>query len=234
MGNVSRQDEKTYVSKWSEGRGAYVALDGLDRGVGGDLHVCWPEQRRAGVAARDGDDRGHHQVLDEGASNDDLDGVPLTLANQIDDLFGGLVGREGVLRVEGTRVDAYILVLPRNVGRVTEEVETGVIRGTLVRARHRTQAMHGRAERLRGGNVHVAVHLLVVDDNVHVLAGEVGLHFGFRRVAIFRRLGDRLRAERLGRGHAVELADLGGALQHLDRVGVCGRQTGLCESGHGL
>ena len=208
-----------------------MALDGLDARVGRDLHVCWPEQRRAGVAARDGDDRGHHQVLDEGARNDDGHVNELTI---FDDLFGGLVGREGVLRVEGTRVDAYILVLPRNVGRVTEEVETGVIRGTLVRARHRTQAMHGRAERLRGGNVHVAVHLLVVDDNVHVLAGEVGLHFGFRRVAIFRRRGDRLRAERLGRGHAVELADLGGALQHLDRVGVCGRQTGLCESGHGL
>jgi hypothetical protein len=51
-------------------------LDGLDRGVGGDLHVRRPEQGGAGVAARDRHDGRHHQVLDEGASDDHLDGLP--------------------------------------------------------------------------------------------------------------------------------------------------------------
>lgn len=49
-----------------------MSLDGLDRRIGGDLHVRGTEQGRAGVAARDGHDGRHHQVLDEGAADDDL------------------------------------------------------------------------------------------------------------------------------------------------------------------
>ena len=36
-----------------------------------------PEQGRAGLAARNRDDRRQHEVLDEGARDDDLDGRPL-------------------------------------------------------------------------------------------------------------------------------------------------------------
>eukprot|EP00966_Prymnesium_polylepis_P255927 5912186-Prymnesium_polylepis.1 len=53
-----------------------VALDGLDAGVGADLHVRGAKERGASVAARDGDDGREHEVLDEGTSDDNLDRHP--------------------------------------------------------------------------------------------------------------------------------------------------------------
>jgi hypothetical protein len=167
-------------------------------------HVSRPEQRRAGVAARDRDHRRHHQVLDEGARDDDLDGVPVALGN----LDGDVVGIHSVT-VDGESFcrDSHLLVLLPDVSLVAKEVEASVA------ARHVRLVLHGRAERLARGDVHVAVHLLVVDDDVEVLRGEVD---GLALVDL----------EGLGRGHAVELADLGGALEHLDGVGVCGKGGG--------
>ena len=160
-----------------------------------------PEQRRAGVAARDRDHRRHHQVLDEGARDDDLDRVPLLgVLNRVGDGLG-VNASIGIIDVGERRLrNARLRVLLLEVRLVAKEA--AVERALLV-----FHAVHGRIERLAHGDVHVLVHLLVVDDDVHVLAGEV---LG----------GTGLLLEGLGRGHAVELADLGGALQHLDRVGV--------------
>lgn len=162
------------------------------------------KQRRAGVAARDRDHRRHHQVLDEGARDDDLDRVPLRCLDVASrfDAIGNLFGIQVSLVVRQVRVrrNARLLVLPHEILLASKEAAFG-------RALRVPLAVHGRLERLAHGDVHVLVHLLVVDDDVHVLAGEV---LG----------GALLLLEGLGRGHAVELADLGGALQHLDRVGV--------------
>lgn len=162
-----------------------------------------PEQRRAGVAARDRDHRRHHQVLDERARDNDLDGVPVAIGDGVGNLFDGFTGLESAVG------EANLSVLLLDVFLVTEKVNAA----RNVRILLRTLAVHGRLERLARGDVHVAVHLLVVDDDVEVLAREV------RPTAL-------LRAKGLGRGHAVELADLGGALEHLDAVGVCGRGGG--------
>jgi hypothetical protein len=63
--------------------------------------------------------------------------------------------------------------------------------------------VHGGLEGLLDGDVDVLVLLLVVDDDVVHVAGKSALGLD------------------LGRAHAVELADLGRALEHLHGVGVC-------------
>lgn len=71
----------------------YVALDRLDGGVGADLHVSGAKEGGAGVAAGDGHDGGHHEMLNEGARNDDLDRVPVCVdrrgvSNGVGNFFG--------------------------------------------------------------------------------------------------------------------------------------------------
>ena len=212
-------------------------FDRLDRGVGRDLHVCEhgrqtqirqivatrkcesgvqtltgrAEERGARVATRDGHDSRVHQVLNEGARDDDFERVPRALRDTCDVLLdlrrvgershpvasgcsvtfvGGHARRDGRRRL-GT--------LHRSPECVTRRPGEGGLQSSGLGCAER-----GERERLLERNVDVLVHLLVVDDDVHVVARELGS-----------------RVKHLGRGHAVELADLGGALEHLDAVGVC-------------
>ena len=180
-----------------------MALDGLDGGVGADLHVRRTEEGGAGVAARDAHDGGHHQVLDERARDDDLKRQPVTSGNfgrdrsrgegnghvgslvlsvrceRRDDVLGGVGAREGGLELGAEVVDGA---------------------GGPIGLRAKREG-----EGLLDGDVNMLVHLFVVDDDVHVVRRKVLLD-----------------VEHLGRLHAVELAHLGGALQHLHGVGVVG------------
>lgn len=151
-------------------------FDGLDRGVGGDLHVGGAEERGAGVAAGDGHDGGHHQVLNEGARDDNLHGRRFFKIGRI--VTEGRTGGRAIL-AEGLEIVVRVIFRVNNLRRK---------RGL---------------ERVEEANVLVLVLLLVVDDDVQGVLGEgVGLDDG--------------------RAHAVELADLGGALEHLHGVGVVG------------
>jgi hypothetical protein len=152
-------------------------------------HVRRAKERGAGVAARNRHDGRHHQVLDEGARDDDLNRHPLRLA-------GSGNGRRFAIRNDFHALRHVELL----VGLVAEEVDRG--RAVTLRVSGVRQVLHGGPKRLADGDVHMLVHLLVVDDDV--------VHVG----------RDRTIGQHLGRGHAVELADLGGALEHLDRVGV--------------
>jgi hypothetical protein len=122
-------------------------------------------------------------VLDEGTRDDHLDrevATPLALAGDGVGVAGGQRHARGQRRAAS---------------------EEAVLRAQVPAATGGILAMHRRAERLADGDVHVLVHLLVVDDDVvHVLDGGLGLD--------------------LGRGHAVKLADLRRALEHLHAVGV--------------
>lgn len=151
------------------------------RHLGVIKHTGGAEEGGAGVAAGDGHDGGHHQVLDEGARHDDLHAL----------------GDGG--HVEARRVHILHHVLrKRAVG--AEELKVARLPsglGLLVKHICRECGL----ERVLELDVLVLVLLFIVNDNVvHVL--DLGLgHHG-------------------GRAHPVELADLGGALEHLHGVGV--------------
>lgn len=175
---------------------AYVALNRLDRGVGGDLHVRRAKERGARVAARDRHDRRHHQVLDEGTRDDHLDREPFAcwLVQLGSDLLRRLAINKAFDRSQVAHGGHLVLLNPSIVAKEGE-------RGSCLGADDVLHVLHGGLERLADGDVHVLVHLLVVDDDVvHVGGVILGLH--------------------LGRGHAVKLANLGRALQHLHAVGV--------------
>jgi len=161
------------------------------------------EERGAGVAARDAHDSGHHQVLDEGARDDDLERHPEACLDARDGDGANLLA-DGVERLfeVGLRANKRHRLA---VGRGAKVGEKGQVPwvSTLLLARH------GSRHRLLDGDVNVLVHLLVVDDDVHVVDWQ-------------QLLAIRALVPDLGRGHAVELADLGRALEHLHRVGVVG------------
>eukprot|EP00966_Prymnesium_polylepis_P271100 6262831-Prymnesium_polylepis.1 len=93
-----------------------VALDGLHRGVGGDLHVRWAEQRRAGVAPRNRDNGREHEVLDERTRNDDLGRAPDATENRGGDLVGRLQARRRLGRRVGSTRDVGAEGAPRRLG----------------------------------------------------------------------------------------------------------------------
>lgn len=216
-----------------------VALDGLDRGVGRDLHVGRAEQRRAGVATRDGHDGRHHQVLDEGTGNGDGDRHPDAVVDHLNEgraavvpvgaaatvaerLECGPVARRArsveesaALRSTGRVVVALALAdlagdgRSEGAGHLLGNVGVGEADRAPAKDARSTRRAHaagavakaGRVERLGERDVLQLVGLLVVDHDVHVR----------RRQAV-----DDVEDGR--RRHAVELADLRRALQHLDRV----------------
>ena len=200
-----------------------VALDGLDLGVGRELHVRRAKERRARVAARDGHDHRVHHVLDERTRDHDADvRVDVLVLWHGDVAAGGVLNR--ALLVE--RLDLHGLGVPRRqlarggLGVRFDCFAVGVHAiGTRGRVRHlggtadvaTTDA--ARLERLAPGDAHVAVRLLVVDEGV---ARELGLGVG--RVA--------LGGVHLGRLEHVKLADLRVAREHLHRVLVCAPQNG--------
>ena len=70
------------------------------------------EERRAGVAARDGRDTRHHEVLDEGARNDDGHVNELTIFDRRDELLGdarGRVPRSSFTKVSPRRASVTVL-----------------------------------------------------------------------------------------------------------------------------
>jgi len=170
-----------------------VALDRLDRRVGRDLHVRRAKERRARVAARDRHDGRHHQVLDKGTRDDNLERHPLARRHRR--LDGGNRRREATLAVCREAVEEGLRPGPLRAAR--RAVEHPLHR----RGRHGVHAR--RVERILERDVHVAVRLLVIHDNVHV-----------RRRQRLRLVKDARRR------HAVEFAHLRRALQHLHRVGI--------------
>lgn len=164
-----------------------VTLDGLDLGVGRELHVGRAEQRGARVAARDREDRVVHQVLDEGARHHDA-AVEHSVVPP-------------AARALGVRGPVLGLGLPR--GGVAAAGH-----GLDALAAHVATGGHERGlERVAPGDAHVAVALLVVDEQVA------------RELAVGRL--------DLRRRHDVELADLARAREHLHRVGIVADFKGL-------
>lgn len=181
-----------------------VALDGLDLRVGRQLHVGRAEERRARVAARDAEDDAVHQVLDERPGDHDahVDGARLS----------GHFGRPGIalglarVHIADTfgqrqplfdrKVCCHVIFLTFSWERRIDQL------GRLGDFPLGGQAVFedaARGDGVRPRDAHVAVRLLVVDEQV---ARE---HLVVQRVDL-RRL------------HDVELADLGRAREHLDRV----------------
>lgn len=149
-----------------------MSFDGLDRGVGRDLHVRRTKERGASLAAGNRRNARHHLVLDEGTDNDNGDFRVFPRLDLID---------KRLLCCAIRQIEWHIRVC-----------EVGVVD---------TRRVKGLLER----NVLVLISLLVVDDNVHALGPRV-------RVAV----ADAKRRVR----HAVELANLRRALEHLERLAV--------------
>ena len=109
------------------------------------------EQRGAGVAARDGGDGRHHQVLDERARDDDAHRHVFALANSLLEESLGDVGLGNIKR--------------RTLSVVLEVLGTA-LRIPLDRSAEFSTLQAGGTERLRKRNVLELVHLLVVDEDV--------------------------------------------------------------------
>ena len=172
-----------------------MAFDRLDRRVGGDLHIRWAVQGGAGVAARHGGDGGEHVVLDERTRNHDAALQDDTGFDDSDHAVNvrDIIGAISVL-IPGSG-DGLLVSLDgiSNLGEssIATQCRFDVDVGASARG----------VEGLLKRNVSELVRLLVVDEQVHVGSRE--------RLLV---------VEDGGRGHAVELANLRRALQHLHAV----------------
>ena len=181
-----------------------MAFDRLDRRVGGDLHIRRSVQGGAGVAARHGGDGGEHVVLDERTRNHDADLQVDTSGDDIDHLLDGKTGTLCKITLCDSTVGDFGLghVFQRSRQNLVDSSSATHCRGD-VDAVASARGVEGLLKR----NVSELVRLLVVDEQVHVGSRE-------------RLLG----VDDGGRGHAVELANLRRALQHLNRILVCEKQ----------
>ena len=144
--------------------GAARTLDRLDLSIGRKLHVRRPEERSARLATRDGHDHVVHQVLDEGARDDDADGQVLRVQR--------VVLRRAI--VDGLDLGAGATQpLAGSHDLAVAAADVGVLAG------NRQVADAAGRDGLIPGHVHVLVLLLVVDHHVaRVLGVAHGRHLG--------------------------------------------------------
>ena len=197
-----------------------MTLDRLDRRVGRDLHISRAVQGGASVAAGDGGDGREHVVLDERTSDGDaqlqadaaLDGRD-DAVHSLKESFSAKSRRSSLLGGVGNLV-GVLLGAGDKTGNGSDVVATGV----LLRATEKLLQISRLGGRVNAAStqsllkldVNKLVRLLIIDHDVHVRAGQ--------------RLGH---VEDGGRRHAVELANLRRALQHLNRVLVCEHGKGI-------
>lgn len=140
--SVEARSKCVCVRKWNKERARVVYVQKRTRGA---------EERGAGVAAGHGHNGRHHQVLDEGTRDDDLNRQPFLGCNRVNERLGTIPSREccwGKLGETGRL---------RALNAVAEEIEYLATTDTTD-----ARSIHGLGKR----DVHVLVHLLIVDDDV--------------------------------------------------------------------
>ena len=166
-------------------------------------------QGGASVASGDGGDGREHVVLDERTRKGDADLGADAGLDDGDELVHNLLSGLGL--GQGVKGDGRLVLgnLAKRISNLVAEILHLVpcaCRTTKqdvdVLTSHRIDA--GSTQSLLKLNVNQLVRLLVVDHNIHVRGG--------KRLLVVKDVG---------RGHAVELANLRRALQHLNRVLVC-------------
>ena len=142
--------------------GATRTLNGLDLGVGRELHVGGAEERGARVAARNGHDDRVHQVLDKRARDHDADFGVEVLVFACAFLVPLLPG--------------VGLFLPRRQSHTLGDGGAVAHNRCVIDAAVTTNA--AGSEGIAPGHAHVAVRLLVIDERIarELLPAIVGLH----------------------------------------------------------